>query len=188
MANFCETFVTFSDKSATNKFIELYKNYSIDPTIEGQLLDPNDSNWIFDIVPNEKALELENAYDVCMGIREGDENPFSIYPYQIQFSSKWEPMFDELVNLANKHKSNFVMEYEEMGMCIYGIAEYDYESGILNTRELPRDFNETHTESNEDGGLRLKGSNDSYFDSESEYYNYYISEYGEDEVRTYPRD
>ena len=184
MANFCTQFISFSNKLATFELVGLYQNAENNPMIEGQYINPSDDNAIFDIILYEDNISDPYAFKKSLNVYNGEKEEH--YIMEIMFSSKWEPMFNELVKLANKHFSDFVMEYEELGEVIFGKAKYDYESGTLEIIELPRDFKDTHLEYNEDGELRLIGTED-YNESESELLGSLIDEFGVREVKIYPK-
>ncbi|WP_454045043.1 DUF1281 family ferredoxin-like fold protein [Chryseobacterium sp. Marseille-Q8038] len=58
---------------------------------------------------------------------------------KIEYVTKWTPNIEAVVRIAKHYKVDFVMDYQEIGNCLYGMATYT--KGILKTISLdPMDF------------------------------------------------
>ena len=71
------------------------------------------------------------------------------------FESKWAPPIDELALRAKKGRFSFILEYEELGMGIFGKAFFDKENG-LRIYDLPQETLDRR-DWNEDGKLYIDG-------------------------------
>ena len=59
----------------------------------------------------------------------------------LYYETKWEPNIQVLIFIADHHKADFICNYEESAMSVYGEAEY--RNGILRNVHLNEDdFNQ----------------------------------------------
>lgn len=58
---------------------------------------------------------------------------------KIEYVTKWTPNIEAVVRIAKHYKVDFVLDYDEIGNCLYGRATYT--NGILSNSYLdPHDF------------------------------------------------
>lgn len=114
MPNWCSNNVTFTgDEKNLNRFQKV-----LEKTIEIQSLHGN----------GEILFGLENALDGYMfWIQTSDTGIIS-------FESRWAPIPQDIVRIAQLFDLEFEYEYEESGCDLYG--KYTYENGMLMCQSL----------------------------------------------------
>ena len=88
------------------------------------------------------AKVAEEGYPPIIGFDDQDRYPFGIYfdeENTIQFETKWDSAISTFVKIARAYKFDFKLEYEELGMSLYGAVIYDYKSDELQYKFLTRD-------------------------------------------------
>lgn len=105
MANWCSNTVTFTgNEEETDKILQLFKTMMEQEkkSGEGQIPDfvQNKDGYFFEIYQNET--------DEC----------------SFQYETKWCPNIEVLYLISDYYNTEFVLEYAELGSCIYGRTTY----------------------------------------------------------------
>lgn len=132
MANWCNNTVTFlGNDSDIEKVVNAFRLIAAMSYGEGQQIvkDGGDSGYIFDIYAGE----------------EFDEQ------YYVNFQTKWAPIPDQIVKIADLFNVEFYYDYEELGNSVYG--RYIYSKGKLTDYFLTDEEIELVVPKNEDWDL-----------------------------------
>lgn len=151
MPNWCSNTATFvgTDVDKLKKLID-----------DGIKVNDTGYGWLPDFLVkdgNERYL-----FEIC--IEDYGQRSLSI-----RFDSKWAPPLSELMNIASHFKLTMYAEYEELGMLIYGKA--DYNGKKLRTAELTDEDFDKVTE-REDGTYMYEGAS---YESDYDIYSYMLS-------------
>ncbi|RQO37738.1 hypothetical protein DBR39_12675 [Chryseobacterium sp. KBW03] len=92
------------------------------------------------IVQMEQQIDFEKLPDFLGGT---EDHFFCDISYNhdgmLEYDTRWTPNIQAVVRIAKHYKVDFVLGYQEIGNCLYGMATYA--NGVLKTICLdPMDF------------------------------------------------
>lgn len=111
MANWCNNTVVFEGKpEAIEQIQKLFKSMAEQEQNEGcgqlpDFVEDNNGGYFFDIYLDNEDTDV------------------------FQYQTKWSPNTEAIKQIAEYYNVDFIQDYEELGNCVYGKA--DYTNGLL---------------------------------------------------------
>lgn len=136
MANQCNNFLTLKTDDPNHPLIEWFKENS--GAKEGTLpldLDLRHDAYFFDIMVDH-------------------DSPLT---YSIYFWTKWNPPIDELVEIGDRYKISWDLQYEELGCGVFGKTRYDHQLNTMQDIYLSDEDLDLVIEDDKTGTVTLHG-------------------------------
>lgn len=132
MPNWCSNTITLEGKKENLKafLMNAYVQYKIRTVDDVFKLHSQNEMYCFGASCQQILFEELNSETI---------NNFEDTTLNIQYETRWSPNVSDTLEVAKIFHLNLEHEYEELGMGIYGKAEYDFETDVYHETNLTDD-------------------------------------------------